>query len=432
MPVTSPVRRPVSYPASRMGAAIAMGLIPEPAMAWDFARGESMGALAVTRSGATATYVDASGARRTVGANVARYDHDPRTGKVLGLLREPARTNLCLYSDDLSNANWYKDNTVIDGAMGIVENGANTAHGVTQAIARSGSTLYTDSAEIKAAGRRYAQLVADPGDATNYRWATFDLEDGIVTDDSGAGVVAAIRPGAAGHWLCSIAYTTPSSPTNPYLAILASDVATGFYPSYAGSSDLAIEVRGVQAEAGHCPTSRIATTSGSATRNADAVALAGADFAGMWRADEGALFVEAVMQDVPPSGATVFLVAANDGTTSERINLYVNEANAGMGLFVADGGVQQTLLTIAATANHVGDPMRMAAAWRVNSVRSAAAGGQLSTLDTSATMPTVDRMEIGTQASAGAASMATPIWVRRVSYWRERLPDEQLRLLSAA
>lgn len=433
MPVLSPVRRSVTYPASRMGAAIGMGLLPEPALSWEFARGEAMGPLAVTRAGDTATFVDAGGVQRTALADTARYDRHPRTGAVLGLLREPARTNLCLYSDDRSNVAWYASDVTIDGTDTIVEAATSgVGHGIVASVSLAGSTLYTYSEYLAPLGRRYVQLFADPGDANLNTWATFDLEAGVVTED-GSAVTSAIRPGPDGSWLCSMSFTTPGSPSNPYLGVFASEVATpGAYPIYEGNGEAAIRARGAQVEAGHCPTSRIATTSASVTRAADSIILSGAPFTGAWNPTEGTLLVEALLQDAPPASATTFLVALNDGTTSERINLYVNEANDGMGLFLADGGVQQTLLTIASTARYDGVPMRMTGAWRLNDVRSAAAAGQLSALDTSATMPTVTQMEVGAQASAGASGMATPVWFRRIAYWPRRLSDEQIRLLSAA
>lgn len=54
--------------------------------------------LTCVRSGATATYRDANGARQTAAANEARFDHD-EAGNSLGLLVEQTRTNLFLNSD---------------------------------------------------------------------------------------------------------------------------------------------------------------------------------------------------------------------------------------------------------------------------------------------------------------------------------------------
>lgn len=428
--ILSPVRRPVSYPASRMGAAIATGLLPEPVLSWEFARGEAMGPLAVTRAGDTATFVDQGGVQRTALANVARYDCDPRTGAVLGLLREPQRTNLCLYSDDRSNVAWYASDVTIDGTDTIVEAATSgVGHGIVASVSLAGATLYTYSEYLAPLGRRYAQLFADPGDANLNTWATFDLQDGVVTED-GSAVTSAIRPGPDGSWLCSMSFTTPGSPSNPYVGVFASPVADpGAYPIYAGNGDPAIRARGAQVEAGHCPTSRIATTSGSVTRNADAILLSGAAFSGYWNAVQGTLLVEWLMLDEPLSSELPAVLSINNNTTAERINVLIVPTTPTMRLAMVDGGVSQAACDVGTPA-YDGTAMRVAGAWRLNDVRAAASGGVLSTADTAATLPTPTQIEVGAQN--GGLSANTPIWFRRIAYWPRRLSDEQIRLLSAA
>lgn len=432
MAVRSPVRRPIRYPADGLQGMVDQGIVAAPALSLDFTRREGLSGLAVTRSG-NAYVTDATGARSLVAANQPRFDHDPRSLACLGLLYEPARTNLALYSDDISNANYFKDNATVTGTAVLVENAAASVHAVVQAFTLAGNTVYAASAELKQSGRRYAQLIADPGDATSYKWAMFDLQTGVISDSGGAGIVASIRSAPGGAWLCGLTFTSTAVPLSPYISINASNAATGFYPIYLGNSAAAIEIRGVQMEAGHCPTSRILTTSASAARSADAIALTGTAFSGIWNAIEGAALVEASMVAAPPASATTFLAAFNDGTASERINLYVNEANTGMALFIADGGVQQTLVSVASAANYTGATMRMAAAWALNNARLAAGpAGTLTALDTGVTMPTATQMQVGAQAGAGASGMATPIHFRRIAYWRQRVPDQALSELARA
>jgi len=429
MPVPSPVRRPVTYPASRMGAAIATGMLPEPALSWEFARGEAMGALAVTRSGATATFVDGTGVRRTAAANSARYDHDPATGRLLGLLREPQRTNLALYSDDASNANWFKEGSVtVTGTARIVETAGTSAHGLTQAPTLAGSTAYVMSADLLPLGRRYVQAILYPGGGSHV-WATFDLEDGVVVEGS-TSVVAGMRRAEGGRWRCWVRGTSAAVPSSPYVSWLSATASGGLAPSIAGLDGDAFEIRAIQVEAGHCTTSPIATTSASVQRNADAILLSGVPFTGAWNAAEGSALVEWSMLDAPAGSAFPPLLSFNDGGGNERLNLFLSEASGGFFLGCVDGGAAQvTGMTVPGVA-YDGTPQRMAGGWRLNTIRMAAMG-TLSALDTSATIPTVTQMQVGDQASAlGPAS--TPIWFRRVHYWPRRLSDEQLRLLSAA
>lgn len=56
-----------------------------------------------------ATYYDSTGTLQTASANQPRFDHDPVTHTPKGILIEQSRTNLLLYSEDISNAIWIKN-----------------------------------------------------------------------------------------------------------------------------------------------------------------------------------------------------------------------------------------------------------------------------------------------------------------------------------
>lgn len=400
---------------------IAGWMAPPPSYFVDFL-GAQTGGLAVTRSGSNATYFGSDGARGTAAANTPRIDHNPATLARLGLLREPQRTNLCLYSDDRSNVAWYASDVTIDGTDTIVEAATSgVGHGIVASVSLAGATLYTYSEYLAPLGRRYAQLFADPGDANLNTWATFDLQDGVVTED-GSAVTSAIRPGPDGSWLCSMTFTTPGSPSNPYVGVFASPVADpGAYPIYAGNGAAAIRARGAQVEAGHCPTSRIATTSGSVSRSADSIVLSGTIFNQFWRSTEGTILVDFLMQDTPLSSELPAILSINDNTASERFNVLIVPTSPTLRLAVVDGGVSQATCDVGTPA-YDGTLMRFAGAWRLNDVRSAASGGTLSTGDTSATLPTVTQIEVGAQN--GGLSANTPIWFQRIAYWGQRLPDD--------
>ena len=81
----------------------------------------------------TATYFDATATVRTAAANAPRWDCDPVTGALRGLLIEETRTNLTLQSADLSNAAWQKANAngpvapVVTGNQAVSPDGTTTA-----------------------------------------------------------------------------------------------------------------------------------------------------------------------------------------------------------------------------------------------------------------------------------------------------------------
>lgn len=395
---------------------------PPPTYYVDFL-GAQTGGLTVTRSGATATYVGADGMRATAAANAPRYDHDPATGRLLGLLREPQRTNLALYSDDASNANWFKEGSVtVTGTARIVETAGTSAHGLTQAPTLAGSTAYVMSADLLPLGRRYVQAILYPGGGSHV-WATFDLEDGVVVEGS-TSVVAGMRRAEGGRWRCWVRGTSAAVPSSPYVSWLSATASGGLAPSIAGLDGDAFEIRAIQVEAGHCPTSPIATTSASVQRNADAIVLSGAPFNQVWNPAEGTALVEWSMLDAPAGSAFPPLLSFNDGGGNERINLFLSEASGGFFMGCVDGGAAQVTGMTVPGAAYDGTPQRIAGAWRLNTIRMAAMG-TLSALDTSATLPTVTQMQVGDQASAlGPAS--TPVWFRRIAYWGVRLPDDVL------
>ena len=69
---------------------------------FDFSRTNSLDSRITFYRSSIGTFVDASGSIQTASAVEARFDHDPTTGKSLGLLVEEARTNLLLNSATLS------------------------------------------------------------------------------------------------------------------------------------------------------------------------------------------------------------------------------------------------------------------------------------------------------------------------------------------
>lgn len=63
-----------------------------------------------------ATYVDATGLIVTASNNISRIDYSTGTGS---LLLEPQRTNVVLWSDDLSQSNWIKTNYTLSNTTAI-------------------------------------------------------------------------------------------------------------------------------------------------------------------------------------------------------------------------------------------------------------------------------------------------------------------------
>lgn len=94
-------------------------------------------------------------------ANEPRFEYDPFTKESLGLLFEPARTNLCLYSDDISNSYFVANGATKRTGLAYAPDGTLTAVRVVENTANSSHTLQT------------GQITVDPGFTENYTFSTY-------------------------------------------------------------------------------------------------------------------------------------------------------------------------------------------------------------------------------------------------------------------
>ena len=105
----------------------------------------------------TAMFYGSNGLLQTAGSGVARLSYDPVTLASQGILVEEARTNLCLYSSDLTNAAWVKQTTTAaktatgpDGAVNSATTlTATSANAYTKQNITSASAARTTSTFIK-------------------------------------------------------------------------------------------------------------------------------------------------------------------------------------------------------------------------------------------------------------------------------------------
>lgn len=86
----------------------------------DMLTGDVPSGFTFTRS-TTGTYWDANGVLQSAAIDAMRISRDPVSGE-LGYLAEPQRTNLCPYTNDISNAAW-TNFTAGAGATPVVTGG---------------------------------------------------------------------------------------------------------------------------------------------------------------------------------------------------------------------------------------------------------------------------------------------------------------------
>jgi hypothetical protein len=349
------------------------------------------------------------------------------TGESLGLLIEESRTNLCLQSEDFSTS-WTNTgttevtNTIIspDGSLTgdkLVETEATTGHFILGGNAAiTSGTVYTLSCFVKAGERTFVQIAGASSSFASAVWATFNLTTGVVSF-SGASTTASITSVGNGWFRCVISGAATSTVTTSSLVISVLDSAASTrLPSYTGDDYSGIYIWGAQLEAGAFPTSYIPTAASQVTRSADAASMTGTNFSSWYRIDEGTFYAEY---------AALFntnreVLDLSDGTANNRVQ--VRTASGGQAQFaVAVGGTNQVNIAPSGYST-VGQAYKRAIALKVDDF-SQVIDGVVTGTDSLGSIPSVDRMAIGTTLATGGGVGH----IRKIAYYPKRLANDQLQ-----
>lgn len=123
---------------------------------------------------------------QTVPADTARFVYSPVSKKRQGLLLEEQRTNLLLWSEDLTQSNWLKLNASTT-ATEVSETGSNGAHYIPYSGTNFGAGVFRESIEIKPRLRRYVRYA---GPTSSSGQTTIDQYFPVVVDLVTAEVVS--------------------------------------------------------------------------------------------------------------------------------------------------------------------------------------------------------------------------------------------------
>ncbi len=363
------------------------GLLPDLAIHFDQDRGYIRGRGQSTSTGLLTTSRASTGYAETEAGVLLPFAADvPRiTNK--GLLIEESRTNVVLYSRDLTNAAWVKttttaakDQTGVDGQAASASSLTATAGNGTclQAVTLASSARFHTAFVKRLTGSGTVEMTMDNG-AT---WAAISI--------------------TADWSRVSIPAQTLANPT------------VGFR---LGTSGDAIAVDFVQNEAGTFATSPIPTTTTTATRAADTVSAR--DF--LWFiSGPGTIYSEAV---VPTGVTSAVAFVIYDGSTANRFQIGLSSGKSHG--FI--GASLSTQLSIAPGAIlSAGERSKGALAFSAND-GNLAAEGAIGGNDTALTLPVV------TMARFGHISTINSVWngyIRRVAYYSARLSNQQLQALT--
>jgi hypothetical protein len=217
----------------------------------------------------------------------------------------------------------------------------------------------------------------------------FDLNAGTATNVPSTPVTAfSITDAGNGYYRCSITQAASSTASGFCSLFVSNSPSTS---SVLGDGTSGLYVYGAQIEAGAFATSYIPTTTTALTRNADVATITGSNFTSFWNSVQGGTTAQATPSTV--SGVRP-LVQFDDGTANEIIALRGNTTNPE--LYIVDGGTPQAQLdagTIAANTAY-----SLTGWWSTNDCKARQDAGAVVT-DTTATIPTVTQMRIGSDGT---------------------------------
>ncbi len=332
-----------------------------------------------------------------------RFDYNPSTLALNGLLIEQQSTNILRQSNGFSNATYWTGATAVtitpnnaispDGTQNatLVTATANTGY-FTQALTLSANTTYTFSMWAKnVSGSSLAQFKIFDGAnySTGLTWSTVGSTWTRITRT----------------------FTTTGTVTGAY--IYFNDTSSSGW-----SSNL---IYGVQLEQTSFATSYIPTQGSTATRLADS--LNNTSFTG-FNNSAGTFFVEFIPETATGYVTTNGIVSFNDGSSNNRISIRTQPSSASLQFRTVSGSASQYTdvlgATVANTATKVG------ISYAANSLVYAQDGTILGSESTYTTPTGINTLNIGNETGAGFYSG----WIRSISYYNTQLTNAQLQTIS--
>jgi hypothetical protein len=245
--------------------------------AFDFTAGALPPGASLAR-GSAATRVNAAGVLVSEASQVARFDYDPATLALRGLLIEAAASNLLGRSEQLQLASLANMSVTADAASApdgamtmdrLTPNAGTAAPYASLLYSKTSGTTYCFSGFIKGgAGIQWGVLCADSFGSGRLAW--FDLNAGTVAQAGANTIAATIRDFGGGIYRCAIIFTGSNSVHHMFSA---STVAGSYNGSTFSGSD-SVFGWGAMLEEGARATSYIATPGTSAVaRAADVLTL---------------------------------------------------------------------------------------------------------------------------------------------------------------
>lgn len=403
-----------------------------PKLALDFTTASLDSRITFTRALNTATRVNSSGNIEVVNADVARFDYDPTTLQCKGLLIEESRVN-SLRNNTMQNAaagtpgtyptNWSRF-TPLSGLTSSIEavgvengieyidvklSGTPSGNGSFQVFFETGTSVAALTGEAWSLSS-YLKIVGGSSSNVTFRigWDENNGSGGFVTNKASPNLsitsaLARLSHSATLTGGATVAYIFPW---------FAFNVTSG------QAVDVTVRIGLPQAEKGAFPTSVIKTSTATVTRNADVATMTGTNFSSWFNASEGAF---SMVWNTPSSLIDCVPFTTNDNTDLNRIGCDVTSIGFGR-IIVSNAG---NLEAFGGNTGIVVGKNTICVGYKVNNFGIANNGGATTT-DTSGTIPTVDRLQIGRRLG----SLYINGTVAKLNYWPQKITTAEIQAFS--
>lgn len=318
-------------------------MTPNPSINIDFFKTPGFLDPRITFSRASnATYVGKSGTIVTAATDQPRFEYSSSNGMYLGVLNEKQRVNYIIQSENFSTT-WAATNITVSNNSTSAPDGNFTADLLIEGVANT--ALMTQSATVLTAnlgagsvflksgpnsGTSWVKLFVSGAGAANGAAAWFNLNTGALGSNSiiggGAQPIAAIDTYADGWYRCRISANCPGE-TGLSLSFHSAS-ADGSNTRVANSTYFAW---GGQLENERTGTSYIPTTTSTATRASERMAIEGANFTSVYNTStyEGTVLVSFILPNTVSLDDTNKDIMGFSQSNAFAIgSLYINSTNS--------------------------------------------------------------------------------------------------------
>jgi hypothetical protein len=362
--------------------------------------------------------------------NVPRLTYQNGGGGCPSLLLEKQSTNLTLYSEDFSNAEWKKGDCTITANAITSPDGTQNAdllignNGVVSADLRTQNAFivtigasYTWSLYVKSAGYRYFGMTAWTADDP---LTIYDLTNISVISESGPSHTSTITD--VGNGWRRITITRTSTSTIGWLRCTPLANSTG---SAAQNGTDGAYIWGAQVEASSYPTSYIPTTSASATRVADFATTN--NISSLFGSTEGSFFIEMTADFTNTNGSIpLFLRSSINSTFNRATFLQFGSGTIALNVYLA-GALQASIFSGTYTQ---GQKLKIAFAYKQNDFVLYINGTLMGTDTSGDISASLSFIDLGTY-SLGASDFQYNGAISEAVLFPTRLTNTQLAQLTA-